>query len=142
MLKKFFPVVMFLLCVGLCGCTSRANIQHAQKAMAAAKEYLGYIDNAQYAESWDKAGSIFQQTVTRADWDASLKKSRAPLGKVVARGLRARQFTHFINYDAPRGNYVILTFRTSYEKKADFVEIITLLEGFNGKWEVVGFFIV
>ena len=142
MVKKFFPAGVLALCLSLCGCTARYDPQSAQKAQEAAQEYLQYIDNGKYGESWDNAGKYFRQTVTREDWEKSLKTSRAPLGKVVSRGLRARQFTNFIP-GAPRAKYVTLTFRTSYsDSKANIVEIVTVLKDFDGKWKVVGFFIL
>jgi len=75
-----------------------------------------------------------------ASWDDSLRKAREPLGALAQRAILSTTFaTSFPG--APDGNYAIVLFRTSFEKKADAAETVTLEREADGVWRVVGYLI-
>ena len=78
--------------------------------------------------------------MTRERWVASLKQARDPLGKVEQRSVLSTNFaTSFPG--APEGTYAIVLFRTSFAKKTDATETVTLEREADGAWRVVGYFI-
>ena len=42
---------------------------------------------------------------------------------------------------APDGEYVIIQFKTPYEKKKDAVETVTPMKDTDGKWRVSGYYV-
>jgi len=63
-----------------------------------------------------------------------------PLGKVVSRKLRSRQYSEKLP-GAPDGKYVVIQYETVFEKKASAVETITPMLDPDGVWRVSGYLI-
>ncbi|MEO8432816.1 MAG: DUF4019 domain-containing protein [Acidobacteriota bacterium] len=121
--------------------TVAAEESDAQRqAGAAATAWLAQVDAAQYDASWDAASSLFQRAVSKADWDKALRASRTPLGAVRSRKPQSSTETHSLP-GAPDGDYVVLTFETSFENKASAVETLTPMREKDGKWKVSGYYI-
>jgi hypothetical protein len=105
-----------------------------------ARDWLALTDAGNAAGSWDAAAQLFKNAVTRERWVESLKQARDPLGKVDQRSVLSTNFaTSFPG--APEGSYAIVLFRTSFEKKADAAESVTLQREPDGTWRIVGYFI-
>ena len=73
-------------------------------------------------------------------WPISLKQVRPPLGALSQRGLLATQFRRSIP-GAADGDYAIVVFRTTFAKKMDARETLTLEREPDGVWRVIGYFI-
>ena len=106
----------------------------------AARDWLALTDADKAAESFDAAGKQFKNAMTRDGWVDALKKARDPFGKMEQRTVLSTTFaTSFPG--APDGNYAIVLFRTSFAKKTDASETVTLEREADGAWRVVGYFI-
>jgi hypothetical protein len=106
----------------------------------AARDWLALTDADKAAASFDAAGKQFKNAVTRDGWVEALKKARDPFGKMEERTVLSTTFaTSFPG--APDGNYAIVLFRTSFAKKKDASESLTLERESDGAWRVVGYFI-
>jgi hypothetical protein len=119
---------------------SIATAQQNQPAIDAAREWVSLIDEGKYAESWAKAGALFQDSISRQDWVNSLNMVRAPLGEVVSRKLKNTANVTSLP-GAPEGNYLIMEFDTSFRNKSATIETITAARQADGKWQIVGYFI-
>jgi len=65
---------------------------------------------------------------------------RPPLGALSQRAALATQFRK--NFPgAPDGEYAIVVFRTTFAKKMDARETLTLEHEADGVWRVIGYFI-
>ena len=111
-----------------------------EAAKTAADAWLALVDKEQYAESWDQAAKAFKGAVTRDKWKEAAAAARTPLGKVVSRKLKSRQYTESLPR-APAGRYVIIEYDTEFEKKPAAVEIVTPMADPDGTWRVSGYFI-
>ena len=105
-----------------------------------ARSWLGLVDQGKYGESWDGAAKLFRGAVTRERWTETAKGVREPLGKVVSRELKsAKHITSLPG--APDGNYVVIQFATTFERKKAAIETVTPLQEADGSWKVSGYFI-
>ena len=109
-------------------------------AQQAAEAWLALIDSGTYGESWQQSASLFKAAVTQSQWEAAMRASREPLGKVVSRKLLSAAYTQSLP-GAPDGEYVVIQYETRFEHKQSAVETVTPMLDKDGKWRVSGYFI-
>ena len=73
-------------------------------------------------------------------WQAQVGAVRKPLGKLVSRKLRSKQYTTTLP-GAPDGKYVVIQFEAAFESKASAIETVTPMADTDGKWRVSGYYI-
>lgn len=110
------------------------------EALEAAEAWLAVVDSGDYAKSWDTAAAYFKGAITKEKWEQALKGVRPPLGKVLSRNVKAKQFATSLP-GAPDGEYVVIQFETSFENKSTAVETVTPMKDEDGKWRVSGYFV-
>ena len=109
-------------------------------AVAASGAWLSLVDGENYAESWNQASGLFKAAVTKEQWQNTVKAVRVPLGKLVARKLKSKQYTKTLP-GAPDGEYVVIQYETTFENKKSAVETVTPMLDKDGKWRVSGYYI-
>jgi hypothetical protein len=115
--------------------------QVAEKAaVEAADRWVALVDEGKYAQSWDNAAGFFKGAVKKYQWETSLSAGRKPLGRVLSRKIREKQYTTTLP-GAPDGEYVVIQYATSFERKASAIETITPMRDKDGKWRVAGYYI-
>lgn len=130
-------IVLSILCsMG----TLQANEVAEKAAVAASNAWLSLVDEGNYVESWNQAAGFFKNAVTKEQWQNSMKAFRVPLGKMVARKLKSKQYTKTLP-GAPDGEYVVIQYETTFEKKQSAIETVTPMLDKNGKWRVSGYYI-
>lgn len=132
---------VLLLGIGLCFAgAAAAQDPRASQVQESARAWLADTDRGDAAQSWKTAGKRFRDAITAARWGESLKQVRPPLGALSQRGMLATQFRKNIP-GAPDGDYAIVVFRTTFAKKMDARETLTLEREPDGVWRVIGYFI-
>ncbi len=132
-------VTTLSLCL-ICSCALAGGATEKDKAIKAAKVWLGVVDQGKYAASWDTAAAFFKKAVTKDKWKGAVAAVRKPLGKMLKRELLgAKPMTDLPN--APKGKYVVIQFKTSYKNKKDAIETVTPMKEKDGSWKVSGYFI-
>ena len=111
-----------------------------EEAVKAATDWLALVDSGNYAESWDTAAAYFKGSITKDQWEETLKGVRPPLGKSQSRKVKSKQYATSLP-GAPDGEYVVIQFDTSFENKSTAVETVTPMKDADGKWRVSGYFI-
>jgi hypothetical protein len=109
-------------------------------AEQAARSWLALVDNAKYEQSWQEAASFFQSKVSKEDWERALQQVRAPLGAAGTRTLLGALYQTDVP-NAPKGEYVILQYKTEMAGSGPVIETITPMLDKDGKWRVSGYFI-
>ncbi len=109
-------------------------------AQAAAESWLKLVDAGNFAGSWDQAAKVFKGAVKQADWVQMSGAVRTPLGKLVSRKLKSREYKEQLP-GAPDGKYVVIQYDTAFENKAAAVETIIPMADPDGAWRVSGYFI-
>jgi hypothetical protein len=137
-MRKFIGIALVLtlvLSIGTCFAASPEK-----KAERAAKDWLELIDGKNYAESYDEAASFFRAMVDKKDWIKTLRNLRSMLGEAVSRKLISAKRANKMA-GAPDGEYVIITYKTKFDKKADAREVIVPMLDKDGKWRISGYHI-
>lgn len=109
-------------------------------ALEAGTAWLRLIDAGEYAGAWAAAGPYFQNAIKKRKWVHALEAARKPLGKAVSRKLSSQEQKNSIP-GAPDGQYTVLIFNTSFERKRAGRELLTLALGPDKRWRTVGYFI-
>jgi hypothetical protein len=117
-----------------------AQDPRATVAQKEARSWLELTDRGDALASWSAAGKQFQKAITADKWADALKQVRPPLGALVERTMLSTQFTTSFP-GAPDGDYALLVFRSSFAKKIDSRETLTLEHEADGAWRVIGYFI-
>ena len=109
-------------------------------AQAAGEVWLALTDDARYDAAYIGAAAIFQKLITKDNWIKLVGAGRGPLGKVSTRKLKDAKFSPKMN-GAPDGQFVVLHFDTTFEKKVAAFETLTTILDTDGQWKVCGYFI-
>ncbi len=117
-----------------------ANEMAEKKAVESANAWLKLIDDGQYSKSWERAAELFKNAVTKEQWNQSLNAVRKPLGKVIRRNVKSKQYMTSLP-GAPDGEYVVIQCETSFENKKTAIETVTPMLDKDGKWRVSGYYI-
>lgn len=119
--------------------TTGATGQNAQQtaAIGAAQQWIGLVDQGQYAESWSATGRLFQGSMQQPQWVQTLTGARTPLGTVVSREVAGSEIRESLP-GAPPGQYALVSFATNFQNKPDIIETVTMMDE-SGTWKVVGY---
>ena len=109
-------------------------------AMKHTTVWLALIDQEKYGESWDAAATLFRGATTRAGWEQAVGAARAPFGKLLSRKDKTSEYKTSLP-GAPDGEYLVVQFETSFEKKKHAIETVTPMKEADGAWKVAGYFI-
>lgn len=141
MKTKRSPLIALVVFWSVVLCQAAVADQAAERAaVEAATQWVALVDEGKYAQSWDNAAGYFKGAVKKDQWEASLSAGRKPLGKVLSRKVKTKQYTTTLP-GAPDGQYVVIHYETSFERKASATETITPMREKDGKWRVAGYYI-
>ncbi|HEX5716643.1 MAG TPA: DUF4019 domain-containing protein [Thermoanaerobaculia bacterium] len=114
-----------------------SNDDQLRAAIGVAQQWLAFVDQGQYAESWSATGSLFQANMPQDRWVQTLTGARTPLGTVVAREVAGSELRASLP-GAPAGQYSVVSFATDFQNKPDIIETLTMVDE-GGQWKVVGY---
>jgi hypothetical protein len=141
--KKMGRRILCLVAIALILTAVTGNTAESLKekeAVAEAEKWLSLIDRERYGESWKGASEYFRNAVKQEQWEQSMQSIRKPLGKIVSRRVKSKIYSTSLP-GAPDGDYVVIQFETSFEKKKSAIETVTPLMDKDGQWRVSGYFI-
>jgi hypothetical protein len=107
-------------------------------ARTAAEEWLALVDGNKFVESWQKLDPGFAKKVSKKKWAASLTEIRGPLGKLDSRKLKSAEYTKELP-GAPEGEYVVLQFDVSFDRRKAATEKIIMILGKDLLWRAAGY---
>ena len=119
---------------------SAAQDPRSYAVQKAARDWLALVDALDAAGSWKAAGERYRKALTEEAWAKALAEARTPLGAVQQRTMLETSFQDHLD-EGPQGDFAMVLFRTSYEKKADGRESVTLEREADGAWHVIGYYI-
>jgi hypothetical protein len=137
--KSLFSVTCIFL-IFLSWMPALANEMSEKKAVESSNAWLKLVDRGQYSKSWETTAELFKTAVTKEQWKQSLNGVRKPLGKVIRRNVKSKQYTSSLP-GAPDGEYVVIQYETSFENKKAAIETVTPMLDKDGKWRVSGYYI-
>ena len=133
--------VLAALClVWLVTGTAIGQDPRASAAQAAARDWLMLIDRGDAQASWNAASERFRAAMPLSGWGDALLKERVPLGAMRSRAALKTSFKKTLPGE-PEGDYALVSFETSFAKKPQGRETVTLEHEEDGNWRVVGYFV-
>jgi len=106
-------------------------------ARVAAERWLAILDAGEYGKAWDQCAKAFRDKVTREQWVEGIPKTRGPLGAAKSRQADVSSYKSSLP-GMPEGEYVTVRFATTFEKKDNAQELVTMVyEG--GAWRPLGY---
>lgn len=144
------PLVLSLaLWLPACGPSSTAEDEAAAPdaaahvdaaALAAAEGWLALVDADDYEASWQATGTLFQQEVSAGEWGDSMTQVREDMGAVTERRLHD-QTLETVMPGVPEGVYLMLEYRSVFERQPQGAELVVLARQEDGSWGVIGYFL-
>ena len=141
---------LLVLLAALALTTANALPEREVAATDAALAWLALVDAGRYEDSYEACAPLFKRELTSGRWAELLTAVRKPLGRVEARRVASAVLTTELP-DAPRGEYVIVVFETTFaggKKGREFVTPMRALAdghkapgGEPASWEVAGYYI-
>jgi len=123
------------------GVNSSAKVADKEKAaIAAAEQWLAFLDAGQYAKTHDEAASYFRGAVPKDQWTQQIQGVRDPLGPLKSRKVKNTTYATSLP-GAPDGEYVVIIFEASFDNKASALETVTPMLDRDGQWRVSGYYI-
>ena len=138
-MKRKATIILLSFLTGYTGCRAQDNQKAVDEAVSAAEEWLALVDNEKYGESWDEAAEYFKTAVSRDQWIQSIRNARKPHGKILSRVLVSGEYKTTLP-GVPEGEYVLIKFKASFEKRISLTESITPQLDKEGKWRVSGYY--
>jgi len=138
--KKVFFTLSCVILILLNWLPAFANEAAEKRALEASDMWLKLSDSGRYSESWETAAEFFRNAISKEQWNQSLNAARKPLGKVIKRSMKSKQYATSLP-GAPDGEYVVIQYETSFEKKKSSIETVTPMREKDGKWRVSGYYI-
>ena len=138
--KKILFAITYVSLILLNWLPALANETAEKRALEASDTWLKLSDSGRYSESWKTAAELFRNAISKEQWSQSLNAVRKPLGKVIKRSLKSKQYATSLP-GAPDGDYVVIQYETFFEKKKTAIEIVTPMLEKDGKWRVSGYYI-
>ena len=111
-----------------------------KKAQEVAQKWLQLIDQKKYSKSWEQAANMFKAQVKKNDWKQKVKVVRDKVGEFESRKVKMSKFLTTLP-GAPKGEYVVLQFESSFKNHQNAIETITPMKDGDGQWRVSGYYI-
>jgi hypothetical protein len=138
-MKKILFLLAAAACICLTRCTDLTAAPTPQEAgRTAADEWLVLVDAQKYVESWQKLDPAFAKKVGKKKWTSSMTEIRERAGKLTSRKFNSAEYSKELP-GAPEGEYVIVEFDCTFEKKKTATERVTLILGRDLYWRVAGY---
>ncbi|MEO5735257.1 MAG: DUF4019 domain-containing protein [Rubrivivax sp.] len=117
-----------------------AQPAEADGARRAVDGWLQKLDAGRYEATWTDAAAMFQKGVPADTWQKAIREVREPLGPLQQRSETSAQATKLLP-GVPDGNYLVLTYRSSFANKAFATETVAAVQETDGSWKVAGYFL-
>lgn len=114
--------------------------KQVDEARAAAEAWLAWVDRGDAHETWSRASELFRRAVTEDQWRGSLERAQLSVGRPVSRTFRSAKYATELP-GAPDGEYVVLEYATTFERKQNGAETVTMQREPDGEWRLSGYFI-
>jgi len=108
------------------------------EAQAAARDWLAIQDTNDAVASYNAAAKRFHDSMPVDQWAQAMSRAHEQFGPVQTRTLIGTQ-APTPGPEVPPGEFVVVVFRTEFEKRQTGTETLTLERESDGKWRVVGY---
>lgn len=121
----------------VCACPALAQDPRLSQAQSAGMAWLALADADDAAATYATASKRFRDTMPLAQWGPGFAQVRGQFGKIVRRTIVSTQPSNGPP-EAP-GQFVVMIFRSEFEKRPQGVETLTIEHEPDGAWRVAGY---
>ncbi len=114
------------------------DLAGSRAAKQQADGWLSLLDSGRFEESWESAAPFLQQSTPRGGWTESAGAMRASLGRPRLRKLISLMETRSVP-SAPPGRYVVVEYRSKFERRPVAFESVTEMLCDDGQWRPAGY---
>lgn len=107
--------------------------------VAAAQQFLVTLDNQEFLSAWNQTGIVNQSYQTYPEWFKKVLAVRPHLGQALSRVFE-KHSEHSAWVGLPDGEYLRISFATSFLNKAEALETVVLVKE-QGEWLVSAYFL-
>jgi len=128
----------FSACLVLGALPAAAQDPRVSAAQGASLDWLLLSDKNDAAGTYAAASKRFQEAISLEKWTEAMTKAHERFGQVLRR-THIRTQAPTPNKNTPPGEFIVLFYRTDFEKRQTGTETVTLEHESDGKWRVVGY---
>jgi hypothetical protein len=118
-----------------------AQDPRASEVQKVARDWLALADKFDGPATWNTAGQRFQASIPEERWTMLLRREREARGAVVQRTAAGTSFPSELPALPGDGRYATIHFRTSFANEPNAFEDLTLEQGPDSVWRVIGYVI-
>jgi hypothetical protein len=118
-----------------------AQDPRATQVQKVARDWLALADKLDTAATWKTAGPRFQEAISEVRWATLLRRERESRGALLQRTAASATFGSQFPALPAGGNYAMVHFRTSFANQPNSAENVTLEQGPDSVWRVIGYVI-
>jgi len=111
-------------------------IDPIKNSTQAGERWLQLLDERKYLQSWETGSLTLRLTVPKKHWITLMESIRKPLGNLSSRRV-VDQRTAKDPAGLPKGDYMVLVFKSSFSRKESVNELVTLVLESDGRWRVL-----
>ena len=112
--------------------------EEIQAAQQAGENWLALLDAGRFESAWAQRYGLANKLTTKEAWLKGTRTRRGLLGRVLSRQRHKDKFTHQLRGSVPDGDYELISFKTSFERKKNGFEVLTIARADTG-WQVAGY---
>ena len=121
-----------------CALPAAAQDPLINEARHVALEWLTVVDADNATASYAAASDKFRTAMTAEQWAGALANAREQFGAMQRRTFAGGQKADEAP-NKPKGEFVMLVFRSGFAKRDTVVETLTMEREPDGKWRVIGY---
>ncbi len=147
MTKNYLMIALVVGIFCVSGCSSK-KVDDEKSAMDSVQTWLTLADNGKYAECWEQLAKTLRSydpnsTYSKEKWQKSFEAMRGPLGKVVSRNLKSKQYFPAPLMEMPNKEFshYELEYETSFEFNKSLTESIATMKEKDGAWRVYVYYV-
>lgn len=106
----------------------------------ATEDFLQLIDSEKYEQGWESSSALMREKIFLEVWNQQIPAMRDKVGTLKNRKQDSSSLSDWAE-KAPDGQYLTLKYVSSFEKRAEAIETISLILEDDGHWRVAGYFI-
>ncbi|MCD6581161.1 MAG: DUF4019 domain-containing protein [Desulfuromusa sp.] len=127
-------ILVTLLLLSIVPTCCLAEQQTDLAAIVAAEKFVEILDKSEFLVAWNQTGIVNQSYTDHPEWFKKILAVRPHLGQVVERSLE-KLSRHAGWVGLPDGDYLRISFTTTFLNKADSLETVVLVKE-QGTWIV------
>jgi hypothetical protein len=137
-LRTPFALLLLLLSTTLAH-SADTKEQKQAAGVKAANTWIALLDNGKYGDAWKQLSPSQQPSGSKDKWQSDVSRYRKQIGKLHDRKIMGAAYTTQLPGGGEPGEYVIVTFLSSYERLGSAVEVVVSQLLPDGTWVISGY---